>query len=684
MTLASNRLVTATSLPSPKLAIDSLLQQVNQAYQRSRGADNSSQERLFWQEQCVDLAGELIQRQQLIEGLHYLARVRMDQGHYSQAMAQLQQALLLSDPDPVLHYSLGHCYLLQGHLEQALNSFAQSWEIDPEASHADAAIGYTLLEMGKAEQAFGVLRRIVHKRPNDLLLQQKFLNCLQGLRPDQANPELLSIAEHCLQQQEQDVQVAEGFISQLLQLSYGQQWQLHRVCQDPLLLQSLTRMLICHPNLELTLRSMRRELLLSSVADNQIPEPWFNLVSALARQCQMNEGLWSVTKDEADVLAQLQQVWQQALSRPEISGQDLASVLGLMAMYQPLGKDIPLAELQQKTAYPNWLNDLITPLYQQQRNWQQALASQQLLLQETCAQDAVSRQVQQQYEQWPYPSWQQLNAHEKAHLSQILQSRLGPFLVGDCLTSEVIQVLVAGCGTGLHAVNLAKHFYHTQVTAVDLSAASLKYAASKAMAMGVNNVTWQQADLLNLPASLRQQQFGLIECSGVLHHLGNPLAGLQALLPMLAPDGLIKIALYSHKARTAIRHLRQELSKYRPHESLTLMQQVRDMILADSDNPAWQGLVGGYDFCSASGLKDLLFHECEHQFKPSDIQRQLLDPCQLEVVGLVTTHAMQRSFYRTFGKDAPLTDLGLWQRLEAFEPMIFAGMIQLYARRKTQ
>ncbi len=665
------------------LSLEQLKQRGLEAYQNSRQSGISSKARLDWQEQAVDWAAELIEQQQTAEGLHLLARVRMDQGHLAQAMAQLHQSLLVSQNNAEAYFSLGHCYLLQGHLEQALNAFAHSWEMDSEASHADAAIGYTLLEMGRPEQAFGVLKNIIVKREHDPLLQQRFLQCLALVKPDQVKPEWLQLASLCLSFDQQDLQPAEAFISHLLFMQYECQWNWAQISQDSLLIETLERVLICHPGLELSLRSVRRELLLQAVAENQIADHLIPLVSSIAEQCRINEGIWSASPEEHKILEQLSEVWQVSLDSNTVQGHDLSSIVLLLAMYKPLGLDIKLDQLVLKQPYAPWLERLIQPIVKQQHWTKRATRRSKLILNnQLSSQDGVSIEVQKQYEQWPYPRWQQLPQHEPGHLYETLQRTFCNYKPSQCLLQDHIPVLVAGCGTGLHAINLAKNFYHTQVTAIDLSASSLSYGAAKAEQFGIDNILWQQANLLHLPSQIKEQRFALIECSGVLHHLGNPLAGLQALKPLLQPGGLIKLAVYSHKARTAVRHLRQELSKYSKECNLNLMQQVRDMLIADADNPAWQGLIGGYDFSSASGLKDLLFHECEHQFSPSEIQTQLLDPCQLEVVGLVTTKAMQRSFYRTFGKDAPINDLGLWQRLEAFEPLIFAGMIQLYARAK--
>src|SRR5439155_11233681 len=89
-----------------------------------------------------------------------------------------------------------------------------------------------------------------------------------------------------------------------------------------------------------------------------------------------------------------------------------------------------------------------------------------------------------------------------------------------------------------------------KVLAVDLSRASLAYAMRKTRALGRTNIEYAQADILKL-GSL-EKSFDVIESSGVLHHLADPLAGWRVLLTLLRPGGFMAIGLYSEIARADI------------------------------------------------------------------------------------------------------------------------------------
>ena len=67
--------------------------------------------------------------------------------------------------------------------------------------------------------------------------------------------------------------------------------------------------------------------------------------------------------------------------------------------------------------------------------------------------------------------------------------------------------------------------------AIDLSLTSLCYAKRRTQELGIKNMEYGQADVLQLQAIGRT--FDIIEASGVLHHLADPLAGWRVLLSIL-------------------------------------------------------------------------------------------------------------------------------------------------------
>ena len=95
--------------------------------------------------------------------------------------------------------------------------------------------------------------------------------------------------------------------------------------------------------------------------------------------------------------------------------------------------------------------------------------------------------------------------------------------------------------------------------AVDLSRRSLAYAQGMAERYKVNNVRFLHADILEL--GQLTDRFHVIFCTGVLHHMQQPLMGWDILRNLLVAEGLMKIGLYSNIARQAIVQMVRKLSR---------------------------------------------------------------------------------------------------------------------------
>lgn len=163
--------------------------------------------------------------------------------------------------------------------------------------------------------------------------------------------------------------------------------------------------------------------------------------------------------------------------------------------------------------------------------------------------------VKNQYETLPYP------ARDPAdELSRLLRTWLDdlPMLNHYCFAGRQtfgngFRVLLAGGGTGDGTIFLAEQLRHTnaQIVHLDMSSASLAIARERARLRQLDNIQFIDDSLLNLPL-LELAPFDYINCSGVLHHLAEPDAGLQALRRVLKPEGAIGLMVYATAGRTGV------------------------------------------------------------------------------------------------------------------------------------
>ena len=112
-----------------------------------------------------------------------------------------------------------------------------------------------------------------------------------------------------------------------------------------------------------------------------------------------------------------------------------------------------------------------------------------------------------------------------------------------------LDVLVAGCGTW-QAAKYALTHPAARVTAIDISPTSLEHTERLKQQYEMTNIETRQLAIENV-AEL-DQRFDQIICTGVLHHLVDPDAGLRALRSVLKPDGAMYLMLYALHGRSGI------------------------------------------------------------------------------------------------------------------------------------
>jgi SAM-dependent methyltransferase len=172
---------------------------------------------------------------------------------------------------------------------------------------------------------------------------------------------------------------------------------------------------------------------------------------------------------------------------------------------------------------------------------------------------AVSRTtdpVHRQYEILPYPRRNPADDEKLLFVTSLEDLGAINFYCwrGRRSVQKAFRALVAGGGTGDAVMYLAHQLRGTDatITYLDLSQASLEIARTRARCCGMpERITWRQGSLLDLP-DMGLGEFDYINCSGVLHHLPDPPAGLQALKSVLKPDGVMGIMLYGLYGRTGV------------------------------------------------------------------------------------------------------------------------------------
>jgi len=100
-------------------------------------------------------------------------------------------------------------------------------------------------------------------------------------------------------------------------------------------------------------------------------------------------------------------------------------------------------------------------------------------------------------------------------------------------------VLEAGCGVGAQTKTLAKNSPLSRFVSVDISPESIGQAEQLIRGEGITNVTFQVADIFNLP--FHDCSFDHIFVCFVLEHLSDPVRALSSVKRVLRPGGTITV-----------------------------------------------------------------------------------------------------------------------------------------------
>jgi SAM-dependent methyltransferase len=167
------------------------------------------------------------------------------------------------------------------------------------------------------------------------------------------------------------------------------------------------------------------------------------------------------------------------------------------------------------------------------------------------------------------------------------------------------RILVAGCGTS-QAAKHAMRWPSARITAIDFSANSVQHTEQLKVKYGLSNLEVRQLAVESVGEL--GQQFDQIVCTGVLHHLPDPDAGLRALRGVLNPDGAVHLMVYAPYGRAGVYMLQDYCRRLgvRPTS-----QDIRDLATSLSALPRNHPLVplrDAPDFASEAALADALLH----------------------------------------------------------------------------
>jgi len=598
-------------------------------------------------------------------------------GKFGQAEITCEKILKKDPGNSDAHRILGLLYLSMNRSADALKHLHTGCQMNPDIAVIHAILGDVLIHMGRTHDAAGVLYRAVIINPENIFYKTSFVNCMRDFRFDRPHQGIKDALVVCLQGIDTDIVCQElmkscrslmevdpayGYLRELMQIDNYEDFvqavdikSLEKPLSDKMLLLLMERVIVTDPEIEKLYTRLRRYILNHESIRTKTFLPFLN---ALACQCYYNEYIFSLTEEESN----LKTILEHTLDGSSYSVYDIS----LLGCYKALHRVTNIEKLVasiETSKYPGldelFQSQIAEPLEEKAIiNTIPSLGS---------ISNKISEAVREQYDENPYPRW----------------NNVGIFNLTPDLTkrSKDKDILIAGTGTGREAASAARCFPKAKILAVDLSLRSLAYGARKIRKMGITNIDFMQADILELGGL--DKQFDLIASSGVLHFMDEPEKALKVLAGLIKPTGLLKIGVYSKIARRKYAVYHQYIRDNGYDSTMEGMRAFRaDIMKGNKNSRVPSDLLGHFDFYSTSMCRDMIFHVHEHVYNLMDI-KAMLERTNLYLLGMeMDAPSVKASYTQMFPDDEERRNLDYLHEFEMRNPDTFIGMYNLWLCRE--
>jgi ubiquinone/menaquinone biosynthesis C-methylase UbiE/tetratricopeptide (TPR) repeat protein len=570
-----------------------------------------------------------------------LGAVLMAQGKTLEAVSELERAVVLQPDLFEAHSNLAQAYSAAGRIEMALETAIRAFEL------RDTPPGRTLLA-----RCLGLVRITA----DDGRVRRLALRALvEGwARPRDLTGVCISIIKLNTTVTDGIAKAGASWPARLPATELIDSSALHALAKDDLLCRLMEHDPITDIGLERLLTNVRSAVLTLAASTEDVGERFLEFYCSLARQCFINEYVYATTESETAQAQQLRHSLEKALT----SGDPFPVLWPVaLAAYFPLHSLSNAESLLQRPSPP----------------CVQAVITQQI--EEPAQEHSVAGRVPALTPIEPTSARGDRRVEESVSTRWVIAATAQqPLVRAMSAPPKAMNVLIAGCGSGLSAVELARRANNARVLAVDRNLACLSYGIRMAENLNLTNLEFAQADVTKCGALGRQ--FDLIDVSGVLDHLADPWAGWQTLLGLLRPGGRMQVGIYSaagHRKIAAARALMNERD-YQPHSSD--IRHCREELVASAD-PLARSVTQWEDFFTTSECRYMLFGVHEQPMTLHAI-KSFLAKNDAQFSGFFLDTAARNRFAARFADPAAINDLEAWAKFEAEEPDVFPVTYQFW------
>lgn len=438
---------------------------------------------------------------------------------------------------------------------------------------------------------------------------------------------------------------------------------------SPFNLKILERILFYNQAIEIFFSTTRAQILkesLSNLEKLKEEDKIVEFLSKLSLHSFKNQFCWIENKQENINLEKL----YQTISKKIESNQSISRLeILILLTYRPISYFKKITKDLLINIDDNFFEEIIV---QQIDDIEKEKILQKGIKNLTQIDNEVSNKVRNQYEDNPFPRWdanlKKINTVPYIHVIKSQTHKSFKKI-------PIKKILVAGCGTGLHPINIALCDPKVSIDAIDLSLNSLAYGKRQAEKMNIKNINWYQADILKLKN--HKKNYDVIEASGVLHHMENPEEGFKILANKLNKNGLFKIGLYSKIYRETLINKKKFLKQNKIGISDQSIREARQLLME-------KDILMNSDYFSKSQFIDMLLHEQEVSFTIKELINIFSENFQF--LGFLfpgqQRNENEKLFRNYYSNTEKIYDIDKWDKIEKENESLFISMYQFWLQKK--
>ena len=621
-----------------------------------------------------------------VESIFRLGTLLAQKGDFVKASRMLEKFIDINPGNSDAYHNLGLIYKEQGDFKKAIICFGKAIEINPKNTDVFYNLGVMYKEQGDFKKAIMHYVKVIELNPNHTAAINNLSILFKGIQfnnLNKTNSDFLrkiflflfrrnDIEHNAIFTNAKLIVLAEyelDSLEKLFNLEFLLKEKIFiKLMKDELFLLILRKSIIKDNLFEKILTKLRLEILITLFkSDKKILKEHYEFIISLSQQCFLNEYVFYQSDKESIYINKLKNLIEIDNSIKELE-------IVILSCFTPLNySQIVVNKVSNYESKNVLFNNLITLQIKEPLREKKLLNSIKSIGEIS---DYVSQKVRSQYEENPYPRWRYTNNQLPANPIVIINSQIKPNKIKFNNNFNKPNVLIAGCGTGKH-IYIAENYLNSNITAVDLSKASLAYAKRKIIESGINNVEFIHADILEL--SKLNRKFDIIESVGVIHHMQDPLVGLDILLNLLEPHGFLKLGLYSEIARSDVIEARKFIQYNKFGSTIKDIRGVRQFIIDEKENKLLQNICQNGDFFSISTVRDLIFHVQEHRFTLSQLSKILSD-FNLQFLGFIDLE-LKNKYSELYPDDKNNISLKNWNQFETKYPHTFNNMYKFWLKK---